>query len=154
MSIRKIINWEGSKSGGSLVGTIASSWYQQYDDQDNFVWACDVDIGEEDVLRGVPIAVNNRDVLYADIGKPVALERMPNGKFAIVGLAKSIQSTTHIIYVSFEESIGEVVGDELTGYTIRALTYEELYTYGGYGVVPYGCYGRFDQEGNLLALII
>jgi hypothetical protein len=78
---------------------------------------------------------------------------MPSGSYTITGLAKNIVSTTHIIYVSFEESIGEVISSEYQGYTIRPLTYVELYTYGGYGVVPYGSYGRFDYDGNLLAFI-
>jgi len=155
MSIRKIIDWEISKRA-DIVGTIASEWYELYDDLYNqWTWACDVDIGEEDVLRGVPIATNNKDILYADIGKPVALTKMStSGRYAITGLAKKIYGTTHIIYVTFEEDIGRITGEELTGFNIRPLTYEELYTYGGYGVVPYGCYGRFRADGTLIALIL
>jgi hypothetical protein len=153
MSIRKIIDWQGDKASGDLVGTIASPWYQLYDDQNRFTWACDVDIGQPEVLKGVPVSTNNRDIIYAEVGKPVALKKMPSGSYAIAGLAKSIVGNTHIIYVSFEESLGTVVGEETQGYTIRPLTYPELDTYGGYGVVPYGAYGRFDANGNLLALI-
>jgi hypothetical protein len=91
MSIRKIIDWEGLKAKTRLTGVIASPWYELYDDHNQFVWACDVDIGEDELLRGVPVAHNNRDILYADIGKPVALEKVGQGKYQIVGLAKTIK---------------------------------------------------------------
>lgn len=153
MSLRKIINWEGAKAQGEIVGTIASPFYQLYDDQNNFTWACDVDIGQEEVLQAVPIATNNRDILYADIGKPVSLARAGNGKYQIVGLAKTVRSTAHIMYLSAGESLGAVFSEETIGYTVRRLTYEELDTCGGYGVVPYGACGRFDAAGSLVKLI-
>jgi hypothetical protein len=153
MSIWKIIDWGAATAEGDLVGTIASEFYQLYDDAQNWTWACDVDIGEEEVLRNVPVATNNREVIYAQEGMPVALKRIGKGRYAIVGLAKKIKSTTHIIYVQFEEGIGSIVGEELVGYMVRLLTYGELQTYGGYGVVPYGARGRFNAAGELIEIL-
>jgi hypothetical protein len=153
MSLRQIIYGQMQTTAGDLIGRIASPFYQLYTDQQRWVWACDVDIGEDELLRNVPVATNNKDILYADIGKPVALKKVGPGKYQIIGLAKTAKSTTHIIYLSAGELLGQIVGEELHGYSIRPLTYEELDAYGGYGVVPYGAHGRFDAQDNLITLI-
>ena len=50
MSIRKIIDWAAAQSEGEMTGTIASPFFQLYDDAEGWVWACDVDIGQPEVL--------------------------------------------------------------------------------------------------------
>jgi len=153
MSLRKVIDYQIVKAEGDLVGRIASPWYLLYDVLGNSQWSCDVDIGQAEVLRNVPLALNNREILYAEVGKPVALRRLGNGRFEVVGLSKHVLSDTHIIYVTFQDSVGEVVGGEWRRYSVRLLTYAELDLYGGYGFVAYGTYGRFDFQGNLIDLI-
>ena len=71
-------------------------------------------------------------------------------------LSKKIQSTTHIIYVSFADSFGEIINIITQGYIYRPLTYGELGTLVegmGYGLVPYGLRGKFDLNGTLIEIL-
>lgn len=154
MSIEKIIDWRIAAADGDITGTVASSFYQYYDDSNNWVWACDVDIGEEEVLRNVPIASNNREILYAEEGKSVALKKT-NGKYVVAGLAKTSQGFGHVIYVTFADDVAVVVSEDWSGYSYRPLTYGELGTVtpGGYGTLPYGSRGKFTRAGILIEIM-
>jgi hypothetical protein len=152
MSIKKIVDLSIYQAQGELIGTTVSPPYQLYDDSQGWVWAVDVDIGQPEVLRSVPIAANNRDLIYADQGKAVAL-RKENGRWVVVGLSKTSIGTQHILYVCFEDDIPTIVDEDTLGYTVRTLNYGELATYGGYGVVPYGAQARFDATGSFVELV-
>ncbi|MCL4504174.1 MAG: hypothetical protein M1438_20305 [Deltaproteobacteria bacterium] len=156
MSIRKVI--EIASADSDLVGKIASEFYQIEDASGNWAYACDVDLGADttnnNVLRNVPVAQNNRDLLYAEIGKPVSLRRCNTGGYEIVGLAKHTIGDTHIIYVNLTDKFGEITGNQTKGTKTRQLNYEELALYGGYGILPYGVYGRFDAQGNLIKVLV
>jgi hypothetical protein len=157
--LKRVLDYSAVQARGDLIGRVASNFYQLYTDHQSWTWACDVDIGEPEVLRNVPVATNNREIFYAHIGKPVALKKVGPGKYMIVGLAKTAISDTRILYMRApalctpDAPLGEIVREELVGFVVRPLLYEELDIYGGYGVVPYGAYGRFDADGNLLALL-
>jgi hypothetical protein len=155
MSIRKIVDWALAQASGDLLGTIASPFYQLYTDANSWVWACDVDIGQPEVLRGVPVAANNREIIYAEQGKAVALQRTGDNKWVIAGLAKSSRGLGHIIYMSFADDIATVVRDGWLGQITRPLTYGELgsLTGGGYGALPYGAQGRFAPDGSLIEIL-
>jgi hypothetical protein len=156
MSIRKIIDWAIQDARATMVGTIASPFYEYYDGAGNWCWACDVDIGTEDVLRCVPIAANNRDIYYAEQGKGVNLSKLNNGKWVITGLAKSVNSTVHWIFVTLADDIFTVARTELRGFIIRPLTYGEISTLvnpPGYGVLPYGTQGRFQADGTFVEIV-
>ena len=156
MSLREIIDWRIAEADGNLFGTIASDFYQFYDTEGQWVWACDVDIGQDQPLRNVPVANNCREILYAQIGMPVALTQMGPTRYAITGLSKKIQSTTRIIYVSFADAFGSIVNVINKGFIYRLLTYGEIGTLMpgmGYGLVPYGLRGKFDMQGNLIELL-
>jgi len=156
MSLRKIIDWQIAAADGQLFGTIASPFYQYYDIAGQWTWACDVDIGKDEVLRNVPVATSSREIIYAQEGMPVALNQMGPNKYAITGLSKKVQSTTHIIYVSFDDAFGRIVNTVTKGFIYRPVTYGELGTllHGfGYGSLPYGARGKFDMQGNLVELL-
>jgi hypothetical protein len=153
MSIQKILSL--ATAAGDITGVTVSPFYQLYDDSNGYTWAVDVDLGDgSEVLRGVPVASNNRDLFYADQGKPVAL-RKENNRWVVMGLSKTVKSYQHIIYVCFEDDVAQVVGDEMRGYSVRMLTYGELgdLTPEGYGSLPYGTMGRFDADGNFIEII-
>lgn len=149
--IQRIIDWSILKSSGNLVGTIASPFYQYSGADGGWTWACDVDIGKEEVLRNVPVATNNRDILYATQGMPVNLTRQGNNKYAITGLSKKTIGNMTIFEVTFSDDSLVITVSEpvVTGFSIRPLTYEELDTYGDYGTIPYGARGRFNADGSL-----
>ena len=154
MSITKILTLAGVE--GEKIGTTVSPFYQLYDDSSGYTWAVDVDLGDgTEVMRGVAVASNNRELFYADQGKPVTLRR-ENNRWVVIGLSKTVKSYRHIMYVCFEDDLAEVIGDEMAGYTVRMLTYGELGNLvpdTGYGYFPYGVMGRFDAEGNLIEII-
>lgn len=147
--IQRIVDWSILKSSGTMTGVIASPFYQYSGADGNWTWACDVDIGQEEVLRNVPVATNNRDILYATQGMPVTLARQGNNRLAITGLSKKVMGTMTIIEVTFDDDTIVVSEPTEYGYHIRPLTYEELMIYGEYGVIPYGAKGRFNADGTL-----
>ena len=159
MSIRKIIDWAIQDQKSEMKGNIASPFYQYQDAAGSWVWACDVDLGggeENSVLRSVPVASNNRDVVYAEQGKGVSLSRMGSGKWAITGLSKTLNSTVRMTVVSFEDDVFQISSSRMVGNIIRPLSYGELGTLiapYGYGVLPYGMQGKFDPDGNLLGIV-
>ena len=158
MSIRKIIDWAIQDAQSTQTGTIASGFYECQDAAGSWVWACDVDLGgdEENILRAVPVASNNRDVIYAEQGKGVSLSRLGNGKWAITGLSKTLNSTVHWTFVSFVDDVFAIAGTHTRGNINRPLTYGELGTLVvpyGYGGLPYGTQGKFDYDGNLIEIV-
>ena len=156
MSLRKLIGQEITNAQGDIFGNIASPFFQFYSDGQAYTWACDVDLGTENVLRNVVIdAVAKNDVLrWGEVGTPVVLKRVGNDKYTITGISPKKLGLTHIIYVDFTESMGEIVSDEFVGKIIRPLTFEELGLYGGgWGQCPWGAYGRWDPDGTFVELI-
>ena len=158
MSIRKIIDWAIQDQKSETKGTIVSEFYECHDDANGWGWACDVDLGgeAENVLRAVPVASNNRDVIYAEQGKSVSLTRMGSGKWSITGLSKTQNSTVHWVFVAFSDDLFTITGTLLRGNINRPLTYGELGTsiapY-GYGTLPYGIQGKFDYYGNFIEIL-
>lgn len=125
-------------------------------DGNNAVYCVDLDIGQPNPLRTVPIASSSRDAFYADVGSAVRVRRSPSGWFEVSGLSKRMPGTLIEVPVAiprfsftpmkrYQASLppastgGVVVGTPANiGITSRALRYDELATMGGYGVVPYG----------------
>ncbi len=108
-----------------------SPFYELYDDNTGYTWAVDVDLG--DWQRSAAVAsrwpATTRSCFYAEQGKPVAL-RKENGRYVVIGLSKTTSSWQHIMYVCFEDDVAEVIGDEMKGYKVRALTYGEAWRTG------------------------
>lgn len=159
MSIRKIIDWAIQDQKSEMKGNIASPFYQYQDAAGSWVWACDVDLGGGEgnsILRSVPVASNNRDVVYAEQGKGVSLSRLGSGKWAITGLSKSLNSTVRMTVVSFQDDVFQISSSRMVGNIIRPLSYGELgmlIAPYGYGVLPYGMQGKFDPDGNLIGIV-
>ncbi len=113
------------------------------------VYAVDVDIGEGGrVLKNVPLARANRDLLYAEAGNACRLRRSTNGKFEVVGFSKELPGR----YDRFPVDLGTfAIGPtQAFGLDARPLSYGELADRpGGYGAVPYGATGLF-RGGELI----
>lgn len=120
--------------------------------------AIDNNTGDEVVtpLRNVPIAAANKDLIYTDVGSAVRLRRSDSGRWEVVGFSKRRVGTYTRIGVFIPEPgfdpIPYTIGTPANiGLVARALTYDELALYGGYGVVPYGATGIF-RDGILIEL--
>jgi len=150
MSLFKIIDWGVKREQGAVRGTVASGFYRYYDDATGWTWAVDVDIGGGKTLKAVPVALNNRDIIYAQQGFPVVLSKVGNNRHAVSGISKVVVGTTTYLYVNLKESLGQIVRRETRGSYVRPVTYGELAALGGYGNVPYGARGRFNAADDSL----
>lgn len=120
--------------------------------------AIDNNTGDEVVtpLRNVPIAAANKDLIYTDVGSAVRLRRSDSGRWEVVGFSKRRVGTYTRVGVSipapgFDPIPYTLSNPENIGLVARVLSYDELLTYGGYGVVPYGATGIF-RDGVLIEL--
>lgn len=110
-------------------------------DGDGLTYAVDVDIGEKEPLRNVPLARANVDLTYIDAGNPIRLRRTANGFWTVVGFSKELPGS----YVRFPVSLTTFefgVVEDLS-LDARPLTYDELSTLGTYGFTSYGAVGIF-----------
>lgn len=94
------------------------------------------------ILRNVPVANNNGQLRYADIGNAVVLQRSTTGQWQITGFSQQIPGTHTRVPVDLGASeIGNIIDLSITG---RRLTFLELSTIGGgFGVCPFGASGLF-----------
>jgi hypothetical protein len=158
--IYDLINSVIASNGPTIMGKVASEIYEINDASGGYCWGCDVDIGQTmtytdnnnreqttSVLRSVPIATNNRDIFYATVGWPVLLRRMTTGRFAVVGLGKSIHDTTNITYVSFTNGL-RITRRQTVGYYYRPLTLGEMGTIEPFGTLPLGAIGVFNLSDD------
>jgi hypothetical protein len=102
-------------------------------------------------LRNVPIALGNRDLIYAEAGMAVKLKRSDSGRWEEMGFAKRRPGTYKRTAVRppkfcFGLPDYEVDPDVDVGLYSRVLTYEELAAFGGYGTIPYGATAIFRGE--------
>lgn len=161
MSLKTIIAEAIASSQVTITGKVASGFYEVTDIDGSYVWGCDVDIGQNmaytdeygqvqttTVLQNVPIAMNNREIFYAQIGWPVVLRRLGNSGYAIVGMGKSIKQTTEITYVSFSNGI-TIISQETRGYYYRRLTLGEMGTIAPFGSLPLGAVGVFNAADDV-----
>jgi hypothetical protein len=156
MSLGKYTREVAQKAVRTRKGTTVSNIRQLYDDSQNWVWCVDVAIpGQDEPLRNVPIATNNRDLFYAEQGRAVELTLAGDNKWVVTGLAKSVQGLTHLIAMSFADDLVAVLSNTVQSYTVRPLTFGELGALApdGFGQLPFGIQGRFDAGGNLVELL-
>lgn len=155
--LTNIIQAEVETKKTTLEGKILTRPMLLYGDAENLTYAADVDIGETGrdpntgnevvmPLKNVPIAAGNRELIYAEAGAAVTLERSESGRFEIVGFAKRGPGTYTRVCLNLET--GFVSEVEHIGIDSRPLTYEEIGTLAaqGYGSLPYGSVGIFRGD--------
>jgi hypothetical protein len=97
--------------------------------------------GLDTILRNVQIPRNNRDLIFAEAGNAVTLQRTANGFYQIIGFSSEMPGTyTRIIVDLGDFTFGDAIDLSLVS---RPLTYEELSIYGTYGIIPFGAVGLF-----------
>jgi hypothetical protein len=155
VSIRRILDLASERANDRMIGTIVSPFKRLQADGSNWMWSVDVDIGQSQIMKDVPVASNNRELMYSQQGMSVSLNKMNDGRWVVSGLAKTSQGLGHIMYVSFSEDIATVIDEAMDGYTIRPLTLGELGTLSptGFGYFPFGCSGRFSAIGDLMEIL-
>jgi len=95
------------------------------------------------ILRNVPIARNNYELIYADVGNAVELTRDASGQWTVTGFALEQPGTFTLVEVDLGNmTIGPITDLSIQG---RVLTLGELGTLiaGGWGLVPFGASGLF-----------
>lgn len=155
-ALREIVDRAIAENKFSITGKVISEFFEYSDANGNWCWGANVHIGDGKVLKNVPVASNNRDVIYSQQNKGVVLNRMSDNRWAISGISKVVTDNTHYTYVEFKDDIFSIVGEEMKGVVVRPMTYGELGNtvepY-GYGVLPYGIQGLFSPDGVLIELV-
>lgn len=158
-----------------LNGRVLTRPSQLLTDGISLIYVVDVEIGEGKVLKNVPVARANRELIYADVGSAVRLRRTDSGGYEVVGFSKEVPGTYIRVPVTIAPfrfgdagtlsgsapgsiitplppivaPIQIVIGDPVDAtVTSRLLTYSELSSLGSYGTIPYGAVGIF--EGGVL----
>lgn len=86
-------------------------------------WVCDVDVGEDRLLRDVPIKVNGPKArFYAQLGSPVWLDRDAQGRYQVTAPADRTQQPGNLIEI--DEDTGDAAAAGSTGLTIVREPYE------------------------------
>lgn len=156
-SIQYVIEANIRDAAPTLTGKVLTKPALLLTDGTSLMYCCDVDIGypsdifgNPQYLRNVPIAENNKDLYYTDVGMAVTLTRTPSGQYRITGLSVE-QPGTYIRYpVDLSTSTFGTPVDSTLG--SRVLTFGELALYGGgFGIVPLGAIGMF--QGSTLIRI-
>lgn len=144
----------------SVEGTIISRPTLLSTDGLNVTYACDVDIGQEGknangsiinvYLKNVPVASNNRSLVYADIGQAVLLRKSDVGRWEIAGFSKTKPGTLIVIPVTLPDYCSGYstpeIGDAVSiGIEVIAIPYGELSNFGDYGDVPYGAVAVYEN---------
>ena len=135
-----------------LDGKVLSRPQLSVTDGTSLVYGCDVDIGitaisgydqspllvnaNNTVLKNVPIARGNRDVVYAEVGSAVRLRRTSSGRFEIIGFSKEMPGT----YKRYPVNLTTLAIGVVEDLTITALVIPlgDLYLFGSFGTIPLG----------------
>lgn len=101
-------------------------------------------------MRNVPIARNNVDLLYSDVGSPVVCERSESGQWQITGFSME-RPGTHTLW---PVDLGDMTLGPIMDMSIetRLLTFAEIGELEPFGVLPFGASAIF--EGGELKQIV
>lgn len=112
-------------------------------------WDLDASLMIDTTLHNVLIARNNHDLIYADIGNAVIVERTESGQWQITGFSMEKPGTYTLVPVNLGNmTIGTVIDASVTGHL---LTLGELGTVGPFGTIPFGASGLF-RGGKLVRI--
>ena len=159
--LSNIVEAEVRSEKSTLEGKVLTRPALLYTDGLNVTYAVDVDIGQEgkinangDIgilpLKNVPIAANNGQLRYAEIGQAVMLTKNDLGHWEVTGLSKTMPGTFTMVPVTLPDyCLGipvPVIGDPTElGIEVVIMTYSELADYGLYGEIPYGAVAVFEN---------
>lgn len=150
-----------TESATQINGKVLSRPALLTTDGTNVVYVVDVDIGLQPpagfdslgnpittegagldaILRNVQIPRGNRDLIYAEAGNAVTLQRTANGFYQIIGFSSEMPGTyTRVIVDLGDFTFGPAQDLSLVA---RPLTFIELSIYGVFGVIPFGAIGVF-----------
>jgi hypothetical protein len=148
-----------SKKKGVVEGKILSAPALVYSDGTNVTYACDVDIGQVGVIDengtegtlpmyGVPLAAGNNKLLYAQVGNAVLLRLTGSGTWEIYAFSTMQPGTLTIVTISLPNLCDDFPAIEVQstvqmGFTVVALTLEELGTFRPFGTLPLGSSARY-----------
>lgn len=113
-------------------------------------WDLDQSLMIDTTLHNVIISRGNADLIYADVGNPVWLERSNNGQWMVMGFSIEQPGTYTLIPVNLGNgTIGTVVDMSVEGHV---LTLGELGTMKPFGAIPFGASAIF--RGGVLQRVV
>jgi len=105
------------------------------------------------IVSNVPVTDNSHDLLYAQPGVPVELQRSATGRLEITGLSK--RGTGNIYQYALTVSTGILVSGVTIGWRTRPVTLGELATAmdGGFGYTPLEAMVLINAGGTIVNVI-
>lgn len=152
---------------GKITGeTLSKFKLVPFDNAATLMHVADIKISNT-IVSAVPLATNNRELLYAAIGTPVELSRSPSGRLEVTGLSK--RSFNNVFCYTLDIPVltpdASNSGSALTpalvtsiavlGFKIRCSTLGELVlvTSGGFGETPLQAVVLLDAAGAILNVV-
>lgn len=162
----KLIDFRISRAEDEIIATVVQAAYQHFDqDLNAWLWVLDVDLSQDEnrpdqgnIVRAVAISDPSHYVHRVAIGNKVRLRKTGNMKWEAVSTTNFVTGQVAVTTVIFLD-VGVTINPTVTfGSTYRMLTYDELgdATFNGgfaYGSLPYGMYGKFNADDDLIYLI-
>ena len=119
------------------------------------------------IVSAVPLAANNRDMIYANPGTAVTMSRSASGRLEITGLSKRGFGNIYTYDITIPIltplnsntgsalSGGAVVSASVSGFLISICTLGELQsaTSGGFGTTPFEALLLKDANGTIINVI-
>ena len=99
-------------------------------------WNLDDSLTVNTVLHNVNIARGNADLIYADVGSPVRLDRSTSGQWEITGFSIEQPGTHTLIPVDLGNfEVGVIIDKSVT---TRLLELHEIGEFQPFGLIPFG----------------
>jgi hypothetical protein len=152
---------------GKITGeTLSKFKLVPFDNAATLMHVADIKISNT-IVSAVPLATNNRELLYAAIGTPVELTRSRSGRLEVTGLSKRGFNNVYCFSLDIPvltpdtsdggSALTPVVVTSLAtlGFSRRNTTLGELATVtdGGFGETPLQAVVLLDADGNILNVI-
>lgn len=114
-----------------------------------------------DIIRDIPAAANNKELLEAQPGTPVTLTKSDSGRIEITGLSKRAFGDIYTYKLKIPRTIPLTSANPVTvpptlisvvvsGFILRKITLGELETVSGFGITQLEGTGVFNQDGQFL----
>lgn len=165
--LRKLFDERTNARRTELVGEIISRFHlTPFDPQGTLMPTADVRLSGQ-ILSAIPLAANNRDLLYAQPGTAVTLARSGSGRLEVTGLAKRGFGTIFTYTLTVPEltpansgtnsalATTVLVSTSMSGFLVSICTFGELAsaTSGGFGQTPFEALLLKNASGTILNVI-
>lgn len=165
--LRRFIDERDAARKKEVLGEMISRFiFNPFDPAGTLMATADVRISGT-IISAVPLAANNRDLIYANPGTAITMHRSETGRLEVTGLSKrgygNVYSYTLTIPIitpmnsntGSALSGGAVTSVAVSGFLVSICTFGELQsaTSGGFGETPFEALLLKDANGTIINVI-